>query len=194
MGNQQERSLAWLAGIVEGEGTISVQVYTLKDGRVRLTPFVGVVNTDAEILAEVKTQFAALTVGEKAGPRVCKFQGTNIPCANVRVDGESCVAILKAIYPYMIGAKKRNAEVVIKYIDGRKKGLLMRDAKGRLQRVGYSHEEIDLICSIRSHKRAKSSETIRRAPNVVSGDDIVRSATKFAERGRNDRASQKTVS
>ena len=189
MGNQQERSLSWFAGILEGEGTISVQVYTLKDGRVRLTPFVGIVNSDKAILTEARRIFDTLTFGQKSNARLCKAGKVKMQCWNLRVDGESCLPVLKAVLPHMIGAKRRNTEVVIKYIEGRKNSLLMRDTNGRLQRVGYSHDEIDLICSIRSHSTAKSSETIRRAPNVLSGDDIVRSATKFAERGRNDRAS-----
>lgn len=189
MGNQQERSLSWFAGILEGEGTISVQVYTLKDGRVRLTPFVGIVNSDMAILKECRRVFDVLTVGQKSNARMCKAAKVNLQCWHLRVDGESCLPVLKTVLPHMIGAKRRNAEVVIKYIEGRKNGLLMRDTTGRLQRVGYSHAEIDLICSIRSHATAKSSETIRRAPNVMSGDDIVRTATRFAERSRNDCAS-----
>ena len=188
MGNQQERSLSWLAGIIEGEGTISVQVYTLKDGRVRLTPFIAIVNTDMAILNEAQRILDTLTRGEKSNARRCKFAGTNIPCAVLRVDGETCLPVVKALLPRMIGNKRRNAEVVKQYIEGRKHSLLLRDTTGRLQRAGYTHEEIDLICSIRTHKMAKSSETIRRAPNVMSGDDMARTATKFAERGRNDRA------
>ena len=190
MGNQQERSLSWFAGILEGEGTISVQVYTLKDGRVRLTPYMGIVNSDQAILKEARRIFDSLTVGEKGQARLCKAGKVNFQCWHLRLDGESTLPVLKAVYPHMIGAKRRNAEVVMKYIAGRKNSLLMRDTQGRLQRVGYSHAEIDLICSIRSHAKAKSSETIRRAPNVLSGDDIVRTATKFAERGRNDRVPQ----
>ena len=188
MGNQQERSLSWFAGILEGEGSISVQVYTLKDGRVRLTPYVCIVNSDRAILSEARRVFDTLTKGEKSNARLCKAGKVNQQCWNLRVDGEACLPVLKAVLPRMIGAKRKNAEVVIKYIEGRKNGLMMHDSTGRLQRVGYSHAEIDLICSIRSHARAKSSETIRRAPNVLSGDEIVRTATKFAERGRNDRA------
>lgn len=188
MGNQQERSLSWLAGIVEGEGSISVQVYTLRDGRVRLTPYIAVVNTDMAIINEVRRIFDTLTVGEKSNARLCKLKGTNKPCFTLRIDGETCLPVVKTLAQYMIGGKRRNAEVVRQYIEGRKSGLLLRDTKGRIQRVGYTHSEIDLICSIRSHARAKSSETLRLAPNVV-GDDKVRPALRDAEHSRNDCAS-----
>jgi hypothetical protein len=168
MGNQQERSLAWLAGILDGEGSITVQVYTLPDGRVRFTPFICVVNTDHGILSEVARIFAEL-IGER-GMTYCYAtqQGTNKPCQVVRVNGApGCKAVLQAVLPDLRSEKRRNAEVVLAYIESRGKRLLVRDARGRVTRSSYSRSEVNLICSIRSHQRAKSSEAICRAPNVV---------------------------
>lgn len=169
MGNQQERSLSWLAGILDGEGSISVQVYTLPDGRVRFTPFVSVINTDEGILVEVMRIFSELTANARSGkPRLCKGQNqTNKPVWNIRCDGGPCVkAVLLAVRPYLYSSKRRNADVVLAYIASRDRNLLRRDEKGRIQRGEYTREEVNLICSIRSHKSAKSSEAICRAPNV----------------------------
>ena len=175
MGNPQERSLAWLAGIIEGEGSISVQVYTLPDGRVRLTPYVSVINTDTLILDECERLFKWLLRDEKSKARYCgharapapnSFQGRKL-CYALRVDGIACKSVLEVVLPFMVGEKRRNAEVVLSFIKSRKTGLLLRDPRGRLQRQGYRRAEIELISSIRSHSRAKSSETICRAPNVV---------------------------
>lgn len=177
MDNPQERSLAWLAGIVEGEGSISVQVYTLPDGRVRLTPYVSIINTDKAILNECERIFKQLLRGEKSKARYCNhsrtqhkasFEGRK-PCYAFRVDGIACRPILAALLPFIVGEKRRNAKVVLDFIDSRKQGLLLRDKKGRLQRAGYTRAEIELISSIRSHVSAKSSETICRAPNVIVG-------------------------
>lgn len=175
MGNPQERSLAWFTGIIEGEGSISVQVYTLPDGRVRLTPYVSIINTDRVILDECDRIFKLLLENETSKARYCGhsrkqydycFQGRKL-CYALRADGNACGAVLKAILPYMVGEKRRNAEVVLQYIESRKHGLLLRDTKGRLQRQGYTRQEIELVSSIRSHSRAKSSETICQAPNVI---------------------------
>lgn len=190
MGNQQERSLAWLAGVLEAEGSISVQVYTLPDGRIRLTPFLCLVNTDMAILKETKRILDGLTFGLKAHARFCGHGGTNTPCHVMRLDGPTCKPVLEALMPHMIGEKLKNARVVCDFIKSRATGLLLRDTRGRIQRVGYTLAEIDLISSIRKHKSAKSSETLRQAPNVI-GDDKVRSAMKVAERGRNDRATSR---
>ena len=170
MGNQQERSLAWLAGILDGEGSVSVQVYTLPDGRVRLTPFVGIVNSDVgilngcrEVLAEIGVRYRdckkPLTEGEYVGTLLCQ---------NIRVDGQQPVRqLLEVVGPYLRSVKRGYAETIIKYLDSRKENGFSRDEMGRVRRSEYSRAEIELIASVRSHKRAKSSEAICRAPNVL---------------------------
>jgi len=170
MGNPQERSLSWLAGVLEAEGSISVQAYIMnkKGGNLRLTPFVCLVNTDEAIINEaMRIMQMILAEDDRAKPRICGHGGTNRKCANLRIDGVACATIIEAIYPYMIGEKRRNAEVVLQYINGRKNSLFIRDKLGRLQRNGYTKAEIDLVCSIRQHKTAKSSETLCQAPNVL---------------------------
>ena len=168
MGNQQERSLAWLAGVLEAEGSISFQVYTLPDGRIRITPYICLVNTDVAILTEARRIMDGLLVGDKgAKTRNCGHGGTNRPCHVIRLDGVACGIVAAVLLPYMIGEKRANVEAVLKYIEGRKSGLILRDGKGRIKRAGYTRAEIELISSIRSHKRAKSSEAICQAPNVV---------------------------
>jgi len=177
MDNPQERSLAWLAGIIEGEGSISVQVYTLPTSRVRLTPYVSIINTDRAILNECERILKQLLRGERAQPRYCNhartqhkasFEGRKV-CYALRVDGVACRAILKALLLFMVGEKRKNAKVVLRYIESRTKSLLIRDKLGRIRRASYTRSEIDLISSIRSHTAAKSSETICRAPNVIDG-------------------------
>ena len=170
MGNQQERSLAWLAGILDGEGSVSVQVYTLPDGRVRLTPFVSIVNSDVGILAGCREILTDLGVQH----RDCKkpltegvFVGS-LHCSNLRIDGQQPVrALLEAVSPYLRSVKRGYAETILKYLDSRIIRGLQRDELGRVRRSEYSRAEIELIASVRSHKRAKSSEAICRAPNVL---------------------------
>src|SRR5260221_4759293 len=121
MGNPQERSRAWFAGLLEGEGSISVQVYTLPDGRVRLTPYVCIVNTDRKILSECERIFKQLLQGVRAQPRFCghsrvqydsSFTSRKL-CFMLRVDGVGCGKILKEILPFMYGEKRKNASVLL---------------------------------------------------------------------------------
>lgn len=190
MGNQQERSLSWFGGIVDGEGTISVQVYTYPDGRIRITPYACIVNSDEGILSESKRILDEM--GAKW--RLCSHRGGTFKsskiCHNVRMDGEKpMMAFLPTILPYLRSTQKANAaKVVLQYLESRKRNYLRRDSWGQIMRCGYTHAEIELISSIRLAKTAKSSEAICRAPNVFSDEDMVRPSGKPLEAGgtRND--------
>lgn len=162
-----ESSFSWLAAVIECEGTISVQVYTLPDGRVRLTPFVCVVNSDMTLLGEVQRLFDV--IGVKKQVNVPHKYFSNKPCRTVRVDGAKPVkVVLEKLLPFFRSEKKRHAEVILEFLATRQARLLVRDPKtGRIRRDGYTKQEIDLISSIRSHKRAKSSDVICAAPNVA---------------------------
>lgn len=170
MGNQQERSLSWLAGILDGEGSISVQVYTLPDGRVRLTPFVSIVNSDEGILTacrEILTEVGV--VHRNCGKPMTEsgYPGTLI-CSAIRVDGQKPVKkLLEQIQPYLRSVKRERAATILTYLASREERGLQRDKLGRVRRAEYSRAEIELISSVRSHKRAKSSEAICQAPNVL---------------------------
>ena len=169
MDNQQERLTSWFAGILDGEGSVSFQVYTLPDGRVRITPYMCIVNSDAGILKHSMEWLQAASAGGKHGkPRICGVIGTNRACSNIRLDGVACGPVLQKLLPFLRSdQKKRNAEVVLQYLEGRAQNLLIRGAHGRIHRAAYTRAEIELISSIRNHSAAKSSEAICQAPNVI---------------------------
>lgn len=172
MGNPQERSLAWLAGIVDGEGTVSAQVVTSAKG-VRILPFVCVINSDEGILSEVEQILTEIGVnhrrfGHNKAQHMSSFRGSK-PCWTVRTNGqEHCSKLLTLILPYLKSVKAKYASVILEYSKIRKNTLLTRNQKnGRIVRNPYTKEQVMLICSIRTSKRAKSSEAICQAPNVV---------------------------
>jgi hypothetical protein len=169
--NQQEGWLSWFAGILDGEGTISVQVYTYPDGRVRLTPFIAIVNSDAGILQ------ACCEAIEQIG---AKYRGFNKPlsggtsyegrleCKNIRIDGQEPVeTVIRAVLPHLRSVKKQYAKFVLEYLESRKLHGFSRDEKGRVRRCEYRRWEIEMVSSIRTHKKAKSLEAVCQAPNVL---------------------------
>ena len=170
MGNQQERSLSWLAGILDGEGTISAQVITMSDGRVRITPFVGIVNTDEGILDGCREILNSAGVKHRtyAKPIIGSgFEG-RIACANIRIDGHKPVQILlPLVMPYLRSVKREHAQKVLQFISMRTVGLFEHDERGRIRRREYTRAEVEILSSVRTHARAKSSETICEAPNVL---------------------------
>lgn len=165
MGNPQERSLVWLAAMIETEGSISCQSYILPDGRLRLTPFVAFVNSDMALVKEyvrICTELGAVT-------RVLKHTTpTNVPVVSVRSDGFKPVkTILTAVLPYIIGAKRKNADNILKFLESRAVRGVQRNEKGHCRRTEYTRAEIMMVAACRTHKKAKSSETLCQAPNVV---------------------------
>lgn len=167
MDNQQERLTSWFAGILDGEGSISAQVYTLPDGRVRITPFLCVVNSDNGIL-ESSLEWLKWAATGRAQPRICGHVGTNRPCTTIRLDGDGIKPVLQKVLPELRSdQKRRNAQVILQYLESRHEGLLKRDGLGRILRTGYTRAEVELISSIRTHTMAKSSEAICQAPNVI---------------------------
>jgi hypothetical protein len=170
--SQREGRLSWFAGILDGEGTISVQIYTLPDGRVRLTPFISIVNSDIgilegcrEILGDIGVKYRYCNPPLSGG--YGGFKG-RLDCKNIRIDGQEPVEmVIKAVLPYLRSVKKQYAAKILEYLESRKLHGFSRDEKGRIRRCEYRRWEIELVCSIRTHKRAKSLETILQAPNVL---------------------------
>lgn len=161
--------LAWLAGIIDGEGTISAQVVTLRDKRIRITPFVSITNTDGGILMECIRILDSLGIKNRtfAKPLVGPGFKGNLNCANIRIDGHKPVRILlPAILPYLHSVKREFAEKVLQFVASRRIGLYNQDVKGRIGRREYSRAEIELISSVRTHPKAKSLDAMCAAPNV----------------------------
>jgi hypothetical protein len=162
MGNPQERSLAWLAGIVDGEGSITAQAWVMKNGNLRITPFVSIGNTDEAIVLECKRIIDSLGIKNRWQRIESEQKWIG------RIDGEKAVsAIIDALYDYLISFKKHNCDVIRRYIEMRHETRFKHDSLGRISRQPYTKDQIKLVSSIRTHHAAKSSETLCRAANVV---------------------------
>ena len=108
----QERDLGWIAGIVDGEGTITICRIS---GYMR--PIVQVVNTNMSLLLEVQQIFAEI-IGKKT--RICmitRYKKHTLDCYRIQVTKQFEVeTILKTIKPYLI-AKVEQARLVLDFLD-----------------------------------------------------------------------------
>ena len=115
--------IGWLAGIVEGEGSIAHYYSKTKRGG-KPSPMYGVciVNTDLGILNRVKVIYDKMGLFANINPksaskklRVGSYTFTK-PCYELivrrRLDVEK---LLKLIAPYMWGYKKQKAEALLKF-------------------------------------------------------------------------------
>lgn len=108
--------LAWLAGIFDGEGTITT---TKNNGTTR--PLLQVTNTNQPLLTEVQTLLNELV---KRPVRACLQQRGKLsvkPCYYLYVTKQSEVKlVLEALIPYLIG-KREQAVLLLEYVNIRLK-------------------------------------------------------------------------
>lgn len=157
MDNQQERfdtRLAWLAGIIEGEGWISLglvkSIKKDKSSYPAYVPNMGLTNTDLSIVEEAERVLDKLGVKYRAQLRkahigkdgISRKEKKEISCAT----HESFLILASAIRPYMIGEKKDRLDKVVKFIE-------LRKSKPRHGiRSRYGQEEHDIYLSLYSYK------------------------------------------
>jgi hypothetical protein len=174
--------VAYLAGIIEGEGTVSFQAHIKRDGLLRITPYVCVVNSDEGILNHCWELMNGLCEGStNAFPRWCitklktseaSFQG-KLVCKNLRLDGVATRLVIDEILPYMKSVKKQYAENILRYIALREKEGLIRNAKGQIIRAGYTWAQLELVAGCRKWARATTLERMKECPNVFESIELI---------------------
>lgn len=157
--NQQER-LAFLAGMIEGEGTVTISRIS-NHGYKALKPMVQIANSNPILIEHVAGLVRSLGVSPYVYWRnPAKHQA---PSAVVRMEGfKRAGALLRLVTPFLI-SKKPQAEAVLRYIS-RREGLRGSDFK--THKLGVQDvEEFNLVKELNLRPMAKlrrvSSETTR---------------------------------
>jgi hypothetical protein len=163
MVNQQVTyKIAWLAGIWDGEGTISIrQNVKIK----QFSPRVHVTNTDMNIINEVRKILNMIGVD----PRIHETHGDKYESTfgkkvyyHIGVDTLSkSKIILDTILPYLIG-KKAQAECLLAFINSR---TARWNKNASNENKKYLPEDIENVCKIYelNGNQRGSSETTRAA-------------------------------
>jgi len=148
-----ETDRAWLAGIWDGEGSISLFSNNEHNGSVKLKPVVNMVNTDLAIINKV------LDILEQAG---CKPYIVNRPHSKKNANHRDVVEIkfssipsiipaLELMVPYLCGTKRAKAEILLRYAKRRADKFAVGDR---------TYDEDDW----NDYEQIRSSETTREAP------------------------------
>ena len=153
IGNQQVRldELAWLAGVIDGEGTINItkklgsKKRARKDGTRKMNywVFLQVTNTNEQLILKVIEIMKKLN----ANPYVWEKKDTDKWKKAYQLSLQRMVKVkrvVEKINPYLI-AKKRQAELVLKFIDSR----LSKFQKGKGKTNPYTEEEMKWINEIK---------------------------------------------
>lgn len=161
MGNQQEtpkpEELAWLAGIIEGEGSISMNARRKSwngwNG-IGVDINITIANTDSGIIYKSVDIFRKLGVEPKILEKSCNpIHGEN---GKIYHNPEKVImyistgkfahalSILTAIIPFMAGQKLNRAKLMVEFIERRTSKPKIRDYKGQSQST-YDQEDWALV-------------------------------------------------
>lgn len=157
MGNQQERfdlRLAWLAGIIEGEGWVTLGfVKSLKKDKSiypTYVPNMGLTNTDILMVEEAEDIFKILGIKYRSQLRKAYIGKDGISRKEKKeisvATHESFTILANAIRPFMIGEKKKRLDKVMQFISIRKS----KPRRGKGSR--YTQDEHDIYLSLFSYK------------------------------------------
>ena len=159
------QNLCWLAGIIDGEGCITISTDKQKFFRTYITvnnnnPYL--IQRVGEILSELNIKFYYL-LKKRNNPKHKETLVINITGLG------SCRKLIENIFLYLVG-KKEQAEIMLKYINSR---------KGKMELKGthnpYSKEEIELVKKIKelNHKDYFLQRLQRKAHQPLKIDVMI---------------------
>jgi hypothetical protein len=164
MNGVTDLNLAWLAGIADGEGHLSLKSYRGRQGQPCVQGVFTVGNTNLDLMIEVRRIVAGLT-GEKRTLYLQKRHDQAKDLWSIQVLSMRGLKLCcEAMLPYLV-AKKRQAEIILEFVQiGRSYGNIRT---GR--NVNISQRRHPLLLEIRAlNRRGKPQdsqrETERRAP------------------------------
>lgn len=154
-----EIQLAWLAGIIDGEGSI---ILSRQRNNYMNTALV-ITNTNIEILNKVEKIYSELGINPH-WHKIKSNKKQHSDCFHLMVTRlKEINTILKAILPYLIG-KRAQAETFIRYAERRI--ILLGMENSERPTVGVDTARYDDFCNLESetmktlNQRSKPSETI----------------------------------
>lgn len=161
--------IGWLAGILEGEGSICLQVSKRSGqrGTLCVVPKIILTNSDMGLIEACVSILGKLGVGKyvlhtNAKPSALAPRATKA-MHYVHISGHKRVlACLDALTPAIYGDKKRRAELLRDFIIGRLEGSL---GKGTAKNVSYDEADVARIMAFVEITQTKQAAHIRRMLN-----------------------------
>jgi hypothetical protein len=153
-----EAEMGWLAGIIDGEGTIVLFVGFRKGGKLNTaSPQVIIGNTEKVMIEKVADIYGRLGVGvhiyHHEPKSACGVPGRVLSKYKTMyhasvVGFQRTQKLLTVISPYLITVKRQKAEAVLRFIEQRGKKIF-KDGKFRCGQFQGSKYDIDDLTMIR---------------------------------------------
>ncbi len=185
MDNQQrslELRLAWLGGIIDGEGTISFASkfsHSSRQNNYHFRPYVSITNSDMTMVEEIKSILDEIGCGYyiRSAGNPSKRKENWKEYTQVYAEGMRRLhRLLPILIPYLV-SKRRQAEAVLQYIESRFTGEHKEPVRD---------DQLQLVLRVKqlNHRGVLNRpETVRRTPK---GDDTVRPPVRAGEADGND--------
>lgn len=113
---RREVDLAWLAGIIDGEGCLTVDLKMADNGKMYLMPKIRVINTDVRMIQKCARIYVDLGVVFYYNINKKRKEHYKDQTAIIVSSQGSSVKVLKAIIPYL-GNKQEIAGVMLEIIE-----------------------------------------------------------------------------
>lgn len=176
--------LAWLIGIVEGEGCFSVA----KGGKNRkhFVFAISITNTDLVLLSKCKEiieEDMEIKVKIRKRNKVIKNRRARYDLVINSI--ERCIKFITIALPYLVGEKHQQAELMLQFLKRRKK---IKDCGRKGHSACYTPEDDCYLESIRALKNITESVETITFPILNKDEDRVRATriNKGVELSRND--------
>lgn len=154
MDNQQAISLSWLAGFLDGDGSISIAKRN-RGKNVNMKPYVVFSNSDPLTIEEVAKILTDNHVGHYVSWTKQRGLGTK-PRGAVSVFGfKRVLSLLELLIPHIRGNKKQQAEITKAWIEYR------LENGGTGKHSSYTDYDGMVYAKVAGLKREQASETIR---------------------------------
>lgn len=179
--------LYWLAGLMEGDGSICLHRFKRPEGNWRIATDVLFINNDPNLINEVDRMAR-------------KYIGVKMYLQTRRVDDEKhatnyqllcssytdCYKFLKVVVPYMRGEKRAIGCLMMRFLESRgireKESKDIRKPYSELEHRIYEQTKVLTQRGV-DKKLIGISETTRKT--LITSDDIVRTSARSEEISRN---------
>lgn len=179
--NQQatptEGEIAWLAGIIEGEGTLCMSMWTRASYAVDRRPKIGlqvkIYNSDAGIIRKAASILELLVVGfhlkERDMPPMAKHGGggyaPTAPMLTLTVSNLSAVRqLLLAVRPWLFGEKAARADLMLQFLARR---FAKYETKSLGKRAAYDAGDVRLVLQFLKTGSRGDIKTVERVLNEL---------------------------
>jgi len=156
-------SVIWLAGFIDGEGSIVLAKRTTDSG-VRFLPLVSITNTHKDTIEEIHRILEENGIGHHIIPYKSKRFERAKKIYTVHINGMGRVTRFLDVFQCFLRTKKQQAGIVRRFIEYR---LSLPN-----KRAVYGKTEFSLREDLQGLNKFGSSETLRAAPAMQDEDKV----------------------